>query len=112
MLNFQDQNYSSTVKDPCGHKGNRFFKTSDYLWAVPCSSGPYALKTFGSELTGPSRKTYTFTGQSNFTECLSSVGKLIDTSRCNHSSCSFYGVAQPGVHGDYSVCFSTAEYTI
>ncbi|XP_065067536.1 ectonucleoside triphosphate diphosphohydrolase 1-like isoform X1 [Rhopilema esculentum] len=104
-----DQNYSSTVKDPCGHQGNRFFKTSDYLWAVPCSSGPYALKTFGSELTGPSGKTYTFTGQSNFTECLSSVGKLIDTTRCNHSSCSFYGVAQPGVHGDFAA-FSAFYY--
>ena len=91
------------MNNPCGYKGREFKRKSDYLWAAPCCSGKYALKTFGEELKGPANKEYTFKGQSNPTACLKSIAKLFDTSKCRHPSCGFYGVAQPEVHGNFAV---------
>ena len=93
--------------DPCAHSGHEVNFTSSYLWASPCSSGPYASKTFGVELKGPiSKSQYTFRGSSNGSACLEKVRRAFNfTMNCSYSSCSFNGVYHPQVEGDYVVSY-------
>eukprot|EP00794_Sanderia_malayensis_P018657 gene18657-20538_t len=98
-----DSGFSATIDDPCAHKGREVQKTSDYLWAVPCCSGSYALRTFGIELKGPPNRTFIFRGQSNFTQCQEMVTRLFNKTRCTQPGCTFNDVSQPPLFGHFVV---------
>ncbi|KAM9837455.1 ectonucleoside triphosphate diphosphohydrolase 1 isoform 2-T2 [Aulostomus maculatus] len=81
-----------TVEDPCFHPGYKETKNYSVLFDSPCVS---KLK--------PSRApaTYTHIGQGNFQQCQEIVRSVFDTNNCKYSSCSFNGVFQPLLQGQF-----------
>ena len=55
--------------------------------------------------------TYTFTGTSNVTGCTSAVQGVFNYNQpCEDPPCSFDGVSQPSLYGEYLVCGTSIIY--
>eukprot|EP01100_Stratorugosa_tubuloviscum_P003534 TRINITY_DN1852_c0_g3_i2.p1 TRINITY_DN1852_c0_g3~~TRINITY_DN1852_c0_g3_i2.p1 ORF type:complete len:196 (+),score=12.77 TRINITY_DN1852_c0_g3_i2:942-1529(+) len=52
-------------------------------------------------------------GTSNYSKCQEKTDYLIDSNfPCNYSSCSFSGIYQPEINGEYFIAFSGFYYTV
>ncbi|XP_051529955.1 ectonucleoside triphosphate diphosphohydrolase 1-like isoform X1 [Myxocyprinus asiaticus] len=78
------------LKDPCFHPGYKVNKTFQSLFDTPCIE----VNTFPN-------KDLTHVGLGNWTKCQQSVRKIFNTSHCEYSRCSFNGIFQPSVDGNF-----------
>eukprot|EP00795_Rhopilema_esculentum_P011935 gene11935-2504_t len=96
----QESGYSSNVSNPCFPEGYEAKETAKELWLAPCS-----IKPKGSIFPINDSSTYTFSGTSSPEECMKVVRKLFNETSCNFGSCSFDGIYQPELTGNF-VAFS------
>lgn len=89
------QNFSLNVEDPCSPQGSVIEEPYTDVFEAPCTKGsstPPILKN----------QTFTFHGTGNTSQCAQTVRQLFQFSQpCPYSSCSFDGVYQPKLHGDF-----------
>lgn len=107
----KDQNYSSTIQNPCGPKGNQTTLAYDIVFEAPCTKGPQALHAYGYEIVADGSvdalANFTFIGESDPDGCYDVTSKLFNFTSCNYTECSFNGQFQPPVHGQY---FAISSY--
>ncbi|XP_019635515.1 PREDICTED: ectonucleoside triphosphate diphosphohydrolase 2-like [Branchiostoma belcheri] len=110
-------NYTSEVENPCAPSGYNHTFPASYLFEAPCSQGKQALLTWGSEVTFPdhldvAETNFTMVGSSSYAGCVAHVDKLFNFSEpCDYASCSFNGVYQPSLHGNFQA-FSFFYYVV
>ncbi|KAI8486470.1 Ectonucleoside triphosphate diphosphohydrolase 3 [Branchiostoma belcheri] len=110
-------NYTSEVENPCAPSGYNHTLPASYLFEAPCSQGKQALLTWGSEVTFPdhldvAETNFTMVGSSSYAGCVAHVDKLYNFSEpCDYASCSFNGVYQPSLHGNFQA-FSFFYYVV
>eukprot|EP00112_Aurelia_sp_Birch-Aquarium-sp1_P010641 Seg2266.4 transcript_id=Seg2266.4/GoldUCD/mRNA.D3Y31 product="Ectonucleoside triphosphate diphosphohydrolase 1" protein_id=Seg2266.4/GoldUCD/D3Y31 len=92
----QRSGYSTNVSNPCYPIGFQSNQTAENLWLAPCS-----LKPDNTIFPLTEKKSYTFTGTSDFKECEKSVMRLFNETKCNFGSCSFDNVYQPEIYGRF-----------
>lgn len=110
----KNASYKQTVKNPCFFSGFNENVTSDYLWAVPCSSGDYAKTNLGEDISGPAGKTYTIQGSGNFEQCYQLLKDMINTKCSNKTTCGINDQFQPQVQGNFFAlgAFESAAATL
>ncbi|XP_064600092.1 ectonucleoside triphosphate diphosphohydrolase 2-like [Liolophura sinensis] len=107
---------NTTIANPCGPKGVVETVPHDEVFEAPCTKGPHALEAFGSEIYPTSymdsNSNYSFVGESDSEKCEQQTQNLFNfTQRCDFPSCSFNGVYQPAVAGDF-YAFSSYFYQV
>ncbi|XP_072523971.1 ectonucleoside triphosphate diphosphohydrolase 1 isoform X2 [Salminus brasiliensis] len=78
------------VEDPCFHPGYNVRKDFQSVFNSPCVKG----------LSVP-EKEFNHVGLGNGTACHAAVREVFNASRCTYSTCSFNGVFQPPVEGQF-----------
>ncbi|XP_022524656.2 ectonucleoside triphosphate diphosphohydrolase 1 isoform X1 [Astyanax mexicanus] len=78
------------VDDPCFHPGYRINKNFQSVFNSPCVTG----------LSYP-EKNFVHVGSGNGTKCHAAVRKVFNDSGCSYSICSFNGIFQPRVEGQF-----------
>ncbi|XP_046334445.2 ectonucleoside triphosphate diphosphohydrolase 1-like isoform X2 [Haliotis rufescens] len=111
----QSQNFSVEINDPCAPAGWKSNFTHDALFQAPCVGGQHAVDTFGSRIIPDvyldDDTVFLFSGASDVEKCQSFVADSLFnfSAQCDDSPCSFNGVFQPPVVGDF-YAFSTFYY--
>ncbi|XP_025096629.1 ectonucleoside triphosphate diphosphohydrolase 1-like isoform X2 [Pomacea canaliculata] len=111
----QDQNFTRTVRNPCAPRGSVVNVSHADIFTSPCVTGPDSVFAFGHKIHPPSDNMqdteYSFVGESNASACDALVKSSLFnfSSPCNFSHCSFNGIFQPPVFGDY-YAFSSFFY--
>lgn len=85
-----DKTNPTQLKDPCFHDGYNISKTYEDVFNTPCTTAPTATA-----------KNFFHMGVGNWSECQNSIKKVFNTSNCSYSRCSFNGVFQPSVYGNF-----------
>lgn len=82
------------VADPCLNPGYTMTKNYTTVYNSPCVSGqkPQRLPT-----------SFNHTGTGNFQECQKIVKKIFNFTHCPYRQCSFNGVFQPPLQGQFGV---------
>ncbi|KAK2514181.1 hypothetical protein Q9966_015865 [Columba livia] len=99
----QAQSYQATVPHPCWPTGYQKSLSLSSVYDSPCTEKErpgLALDT-----------TVTVTGTGNGSLCALLVSKLFDFTTCSFSQCSFDGIFQPEVSGNF-IAFSAFFYTV
>ncbi|XP_026866255.2 ectonucleoside triphosphate diphosphohydrolase 1 [Electrophorus electricus] len=78
------------LEDPCFHEGYNVTMTFQSVFNSPCV-GRLNL----------TQNTFTHVGLGKWSECHTVVRKVFQKSECKYSTCSFNGVFQPPVHGNF-----------
>lgn len=78
------------VNDPCFHPGYSINKTFQSIFNSPCVTG----------LSLP-KKNFSHVGLGNGSACHAAVRNVFNASRCTYSTCSFNGIFQPPVEGNF-----------
>ncbi|KAK7508685.1 hypothetical protein BaRGS_00000251 [Batillaria attramentaria] len=109
-------NFSVNVSNPCSPKGKILNISRDEIFSSACVSGSDAEELFGFSIEPPqdlTEDTFFFNGESNATECEAVLSAALfnftETSPYPGNSCSFNGVYQPPVFGDF-YAFSSFFY--
>ncbi|NXK80365.1 ENTP2 diphosphohydrolase, partial [Amazona guildingii] len=99
----QAERYQATVSHPCWPMGYRKSLSLSSVYDSPCTEKErpsLALDT-----------TVTVVGTGNGSLCAVQVNKLFDFTSCSFSRCSFDGIFQPEVSGNF-IAFSAFFYTV
>ncbi|XP_061666564.1 ectonucleoside triphosphate diphosphohydrolase 1 isoform X2 [Syngnathoides biaculeatus] len=96
------QSGAVAIKDPCFHPGYVAKKSYSDLYDSPCVS---------DRKPGGAPESFQHTGIGNFQQCQDVVRALFNFSQCRSSRCSFNGVYQPPVEGQFRA-FSAYYYTM
>ncbi|NWS66220.1 ENTP2 diphosphohydrolase, partial [Crotophaga sulcirostris] len=99
----QAENYQATVPNPCWPMGYHKSLSLSSVYDSPCTEKErpnLALNT-----------TITVAGTGNWSLCALHVSKLFNFTTCSFSRCSFDGVFQPEVSGNF-IAFSAFFYTV
>ncbi|KAJ8386576.1 hypothetical protein AAFF_G00169020 [Aldrovandia affinis] len=80
------------LRDPCFHPGYSQERTVESVSSSPCVSGSPALSSHAN---------FTHVGAGNGTLCHSAVRRIFNFSHCEWGRCSFNGVFQPPVEGQF-----------
>ncbi|KTG04545.1 hypothetical protein cypCar_00000704 [Cyprinus carpio] len=78
------------LRDPCFHPGYKVPRTVPDVFNTPCTK---ELKL--------ANENFLHVGLGNWSQCQQSIRKVFNTSICSYSKCSFNGVFQPSVYGDF-----------
>ncbi|XP_016107054.1 ectonucleoside triphosphate diphosphohydrolase 1-like isoform X2 [Sinocyclocheilus grahami] len=78
------------LRDPCFHPGYNFTRTVPNVFNTPCMR---EMKL--------ANETFFHVGLGNWSQCQQSIRKVFNTIDCPYSRCSFNGVFQPSVYGDF-----------
>jgi len=110
----QNSNFNTTVLNPCMSKGQSAVYNSIDIFTAPCVTGKFALDHYGHEILPPKNwltngVNVTFLGTSDFTGCQSVVLQLFNDTKCERKPCTFNGVYQPMVVGDFKA-FSAYKF--
>ncbi|KAK7110246.1 ectonucleoside triphosphate diphosphohydrolase 8-like [Littorina saxatilis] len=103
-------NFSTNVSNPCAPEGSALNVTHGSIFSSAC-----AQSTFGNMISPPDDMdqdtVYNFYGESNATACRALVTEHLFnfSAHCNYTSCSFNGIYQPPLFGDY-YAFSSYFY--
>lgn len=101
LLLRQAENYQETVANPCWPTGYHKSLSLSSIYDSPCTE---------KERPGlPLSTTVVVSGTGNGNLCAVHVSKLFDFTNCSFSRCSFDGVFQPEVSGNFIVSPSTAQ---
>ncbi|KAL4623298.1 ectonucleoside triphosphate diphosphohydrolase 2 isoform X2 [Arapaima gigas] len=102
-LLMKSQGYGSSISHPCYPAGHSVSMILDQVFDSPCTlkerPNPYNSQT-----------TVTVTGTGHYQHCLGNVSLIFSFNRCSFSKCSFDGVFQPNVTGNF-MAFSGFFYT-
>ncbi|KAL4612990.1 ectonucleoside triphosphate diphosphohydrolase 1 isoform X2 [Arapaima gigas] len=79
-----------TLEDPCFHPGYNKSKSVQDIYNSPCVSE-----------VQPSKAEFTHKGTGNWMLCQKNVRRIFNFSECTSSSCSFNGVFQPPLKGQF-----------
>ncbi|XP_050980890.1 ectonucleoside triphosphate diphosphohydrolase 1 isoform X2 [Labeo rohita] len=85
-----DETHPIELKDPCFHPGYNLTKTAGSVFDTPCMEGVKMAN--GS---------FFHVGTGNWSQCQQSIRKVFNTSYCPYSRCSFNGIFQPSVDGNF-----------
>ncbi|KFR10940.1 Ectonucleoside triphosphate diphosphohydrolase 2, partial [Opisthocomus hoazin] len=99
----QAESYQATVSHPCWPRGYRKSLSLSSIYNSPCTEKErpsLALNT-----------TITVVGTGNGSLCALHASKLFDFTTCSFSRCSFDGIFQPEVSGNF-IAFSAFFYTV
>nr|XP_046233664.1 ectonucleoside triphosphate diphosphohydrolase 1 isoform X2 [Scatophagus argus] len=91
-LAHQTQSGPATVADPCFNPGYNVTKSYSELYESPCVSGRNPHKTL---------PTFIHTGTGNFQQCQEVIKNLFNFTHCPYSRCSFNGIYQPHLQGQF-----------
>ncbi|XP_053548503.1 ectonucleoside triphosphate diphosphohydrolase 1 [Bombina bombina] len=83
---------SPTIRDPCFNSGYRRSLNTNDLYSSPCVSTkklPTALSDIRIE------------GSGNYEECKQSIQQIFNKTHCTYSQCSFDGIYQPVLKGEF-----------
>uniref|UniRef100_A0AAY4EK76 Ectonucleoside triphosphate diphosphohydrolase 2 n=1 Tax=Denticeps clupeoides TaxID=299321 RepID=A0AAY4EK76_9TELE len=99
----QIQHYSSVISNPCYPDGHRVTMTLDKIFDSPCTADmrPTMYKPESS---------MEVQGSGDYKACLGNVSEMFSFKNCPFSKCSFNGVFQPNVTGNF-MAFSAFFYT-
>ncbi|XP_038046763.1 uncharacterized protein LOC119720971 [Patiria miniata] len=106
----KDSGFAEVTLNPCAATGFSHTVTGEYLWKAPCSTGPQAIKGWGSEVTPAPGVTddvmlditYRLNGTGDPDECYKAVKALFDfNATCPVPPCSFNGAYTPLPHGSF-----------
>lgn len=101
LLLRQAENYQETVANPCWPTGYRKSLSLSSIYDSPCTE---------KERPGlPLNTTVVVSGTGNGNLCAVHVSKLFDFTNCSFSRCSFDGVFQPEVSGNFIVSPSAEQ---
>lgn len=101
LLLRQAENYQETVANPCWPTGYRKSLSLSSIYDSPCTE---------KERPGlPLNTTVVVSGTGNGNLCAVHVNKLFDFTSCSFSHCSFDGVFQPEVSGNFIVSPSSEQ---
>ncbi|XP_067285845.1 ectonucleoside triphosphate diphosphohydrolase 1 [Pseudorasbora parva] len=78
------------LRDPCFHPGYNFTKTVQSVFDTPCM-----------DKADISNEHFSHVGLGNWSQCQQSIRKVFNVSHCAYSKCSFSGVFQPSVDGQF-----------
>ncbi|XP_059387103.1 ectonucleoside triphosphate diphosphohydrolase 1-like isoform X2 [Carassius carassius] len=78
------------LRDPCFHPGFNFTRNVQSFFNTPCT-----------EDVKMANRSFFHVGLGNWSPCQQSIRKVFNTSYCPYSRCSFNGVFQPSVDGDF-----------
>ena len=96
---FQDSNLTDAIPNPCFNKGFNYTATANEVWLSPCSKKPIVDMFPLRDNT-----TYTFMGTGLPEKCDRETQKLFNkTALCPHKNCTFDGVYQPQLSGNFLV---------
>ncbi|XP_068770587.1 ectonucleoside triphosphate diphosphohydrolase 2 isoform X1 [Struthio camelus] len=99
----QAGNYQATISNPCWPKGYHKNLLLSSIYDTPCTE---------KEKPGiPLSTSVTMVGTGNGSLCALYVSKLFDFTTCSFSRCSFDGIFQPDVSGNF-IAFSAFFYTV
>lgn len=91
----KQQNFSLNVSNPCGPLGSVIEEPYTDVFEAPCTKG-------SSTPPVSKNQTFTFHGTGNTTQCALLVHQLFQFNQpCPYTNCSFNGVYQPRLHGEY-----------
>ncbi|XP_051958125.1 ectonucleoside triphosphate diphosphohydrolase 1 [Xyrauchen texanus] len=79
------------LMDPCFHPGYKVNKTFQSFFDTPCLN----------KSNTPPNKNLTHVGLGDWSMCQQSVREVFNTNLCKYSRCSFNGVFQPSVDGNF-----------
>ncbi|XP_059684630.1 ectonucleoside triphosphate diphosphohydrolase 2 isoform X2 [Gavia stellata] len=99
----QAENYQATIPHPCWPTGYRKSLSLSSIYDSPCTEKERPSLALNS--------TITVVGTGNGSLCALHVGKLFDFTTCSFSRCSFNGIFQPEVSGNF-IAFSAFFYTV
>ncbi|OXB80610.1 UNVERIFIED_CONTAM: hypothetical protein H355_005539 [Colinus virginianus] len=99
----QAENYQETVANPCWPTGYHKSLLLSSIYDSPC--------TEKERPSLPLNTTVVVSGTGNGNLCALHVSKLFDFTNCSFSRCSFDGVFQPEVSGNF-IAFSAFYYTV
>ncbi|XP_016360268.1 ectonucleoside triphosphate diphosphohydrolase 1-like isoform X1 [Sinocyclocheilus anshuiensis] len=85
-----DETDPTELRDPCFHPGYNFTRTVPNVFNTPCMK---EMKL--------ANETFFHVGLGNWSQCQQSIRKVFNTINCPYSRCSFNGVFQPSVYGDF-----------
>jgi len=92
----QNSGYSTNVTNPCLPRGFTKNETARELWLQPCS-----MKPKSNIFPVNDDKIYSFFGSSDYDKCQKIVSNLFNETSCNFGTCSFDGVYQPNITGQF-----------
>uniref|UniRef100_A0A4W3IUX0 Ectonucleoside triphosphate diphosphohydrolase 2 n=1 Tax=Callorhinchus milii TaxID=7868 RepID=A0A4W3IUX0_CALMI len=97
-------NLRISVMNPCMPTGYQTNRTLGFIYNSPCIKEERPTNISDSSIV-------TFIGSSNPTKCKNYLQEIFDFQSCNFSKCSFNGIYQPRLTGDF-MAFSAFYYTI
>uniref|UniRef100_A0AAY4CB98 Ectonucleoside triphosphate diphosphohydrolase 2b n=1 Tax=Denticeps clupeoides TaxID=299321 RepID=A0AAY4CB98_9TELE len=97
------QNYPAVVSHPCYPADYKINLTQEYVFDSPCTA---SLRP----TTYTSQAKFTVVGSGNYNFCLGNMSEIFSLKSCRFSKCSFNGVFQPKVTGNF-IAFSAFFYT-
>uniref|UniRef100_A0A4W3IUW5 Ectonucleoside triphosphate diphosphohydrolase 2 n=1 Tax=Callorhinchus milii TaxID=7868 RepID=A0A4W3IUW5_CALMI len=98
------QQFGPQVMNPCMPTGYQTNRTLGFIYNSPCIKEERPTNISDSSIV-------TFIGSSNPTKCKNYLQEIFDFQSCNFSKCSFNGIYQPRLTGDF-MAFSAFYYTI
>ena len=101
----QNMGYSTNVTNPCYPRGYAQNETAHGLWLRPCS-----VKPKSNIFPINDNKVYSFFGSGDYEECQKTIKNLFNETSCNFGTCSFNGIYQPNISGNFIVSFSFSYY--
>lgn len=82
------------VEDPCFHPGYEASKNYSAVYDSPCVS---------KRLPQQAPVSFTHRGTGSFAQCQKIIKSIFNFSSCSYSRCSFNGVFQPPLQGNFGV---------
>uniref|UniRef100_A0A4W3JMB7 Ectonucleoside triphosphate diphosphohydrolase 2 n=1 Tax=Callorhinchus milii TaxID=7868 RepID=A0A4W3JMB7_CALMI len=104
MFQMMKQQFGPQVMNPCMPTGYQTNRTLGFIYNSPCIKEERPTNISDSSIV-------TFIGSSNPTKCKNYLQEIFDFQSCNFSKCSFNGIYQPRLTGDF-MAFSAFYYTI
>ncbi|VDN09835.1 unnamed protein product [Dibothriocephalus latus] len=94
---------SEIISSPCHLRGYEFNLTTEKLFLHSCVDSQLAMITFKRSIKKPKGlpKRLKVIGSGDPEECRRLVSSLFDFTTCEYSSCSFNGVYQPPIRGNF-----------
>ena len=87
------------IMNPCFNQGYNYTANEEEVWLAPCSKKPT-----GDIFPLRNNKTYTFVGTGSPEKCDRETQKLFNkTTTCRDKNCSFDGIYQPKLTGNFLV---------
>uniref|UniRef100_A0A8D0H1E6 Ectonucleoside triphosphate diphosphohydrolase 2 n=1 Tax=Sphenodon punctatus TaxID=8508 RepID=A0A8D0H1E6_SPHPU len=97
-------NYQPTMSNPCWPKDYKKSVLLESIYDSPCT-------TAEKPISYDPKTTIALTGSGNAAQCYQHVESLFRFTNCTFSRCSFDGVFQPGISGNF-IAFSAFFYTV